>query len=77
MPAYSWGLGMANKDIRGGFCPGGAQRSRKKMEVVKHAPFDTTKLITHEFEGFDKIEDAFLLMDSKIPELIKPIVRIP
>ena len=77
MPAYSWGLGMANKDIRGGFCPGGAQRSRKMMEVVKHAPFDTTKLITHEFEGFDKIEDAFLLMDSKIPELIKPIVRIP
>ena len=76
MPAYSWGLGMANKDIRGGFCPGGAQRSRKMMEIIKYAPFDTTKLITHEFEGFDKIEDAFLLMDSKIPELIKPIVRI-
>ena len=76
MPAYSWGLGMANKDIRGGFCPGGAERSRKMMEIIKYAPFDTTKLITHEFEGFDKIEDAFLLMDSKIPELIKPIVRI-
>jgi len=76
MPAFSWGLGMANKDIRGGFCPGGAQRIKKMMDVIKYAPFDASKLITHTFNGFDKMEDAFLLMDSKIPELIKPAVYI-
>ena len=76
MPAYSWGLGMANKDIRGGFCPGGAQRIRRMMDIIRYAPLDTTKLITHKFNGFDKMEDAFLLMDSKTPDLIKPIVYI-
>ena len=76
MPAFSWGLGMANKDIRGGFCPGGAQRIRRMMDIIRYAPLDTTKLITHKFNGFDKIEDAFLLMDSKTPDLIKPIVYI-
>ena len=76
MPAYAWGLGMANKDIRGGFCPGGARRIQKMLELIAYGRIDTTKLITHKFHGFDKIEDAFLLMDSKTPDLIKPIVYI-
>ncbi len=74
MPAYFWGLGMANKDIRGGFCPGGALRMEKLLNIVKYARVDTTKLITHTFHGFDKIEEAFLLMDQKPADLIKPVV---
>ena len=76
MPAYAWGLGMANKDIRGGFCPGGALRMMKMLEVIKYGKVDPTKLITHKFYGFDKIEEAFDLMDKKSPDLIKPIVYI-
>lgn len=76
MPAYAWGLGMSNKDIRGGFCPGGALRMQKLMEMIKHGRLDPTKLITHKFHGFDKIEEAFDLMDKKAPDLIKPIVYI-
>lgn len=76
IPAYTWGLGMGNKDIRGGFCPGGAQRIRRMMDVIKYAPLDTTKMITHKFNGFDKMEEAFHLMDKKAPDLIKPIVYI-
>lgn len=74
MPAFSWGLGMANKDIRGGFCPGGALRIQKLLEVIRNGRLDTTKLITHKFHGFEKIEEAFHLMDKKAPDLIKPIV---
>lgn len=76
MPAYAWGLGMANKDIRGGFCPGGALRMMKLMEIIRYGQVDPTKLITHKFHGFDKIEEAFNLMDQKGPDLIKPIVYI-
>lgn len=76
MPAYSWGLGMANKTIRGGFCPGGALRIHKMLEMLEHDRVDTTKLITHTFRGFDKIEDAFKLMDQKPGDLIKPVVFI-
>ena len=34
------------------------------------------KLLNYKFEGFDKIEDAFKLMDSKPKDLIKPYVII-
>ena len=76
MPAYAWGLGMSNKDIRGGFCPGGAVRIEKLLELLKYKRVDTTKLITHRFEGFDQIEEAFHLMDQKPADLIKPVVFI-
>lgn len=76
MPAYVWGLGMANKDIRGGFCPGGALRMKKLMDIIRYQRVDPTKLITHKFHGFAQIEDAFLLMDQKAPDLIKPIVYL-
>ncbi|MDR3305929.1 MAG: zinc-binding dehydrogenase [Clostridiales Family XIII bacterium] len=74
MPAFVWGLGMSNKDIRCGFCPGGRVRVEKLMELVRCGRIDPTRLITHKFRGFDKIEDAFLLMDKKPQDLIKPIV---
>jgi threonine dehydrogenase-like Zn-dependent dehydrogenase len=75
-PSLAWGLGMANKDIRGGFCPGGALRIMRLLELIKYKRVDPTKLITHTFRGFEKIEDAFLLMDKKAPDLIKPVVYI-
>lgn len=75
-PAYSWGLGMANKTIRGGFCPGGALRIQKMLNMVAYHRVDTTKLITHRFNGFEHIEDAFTLMDQKPRDLIKPVVFI-
>jgi len=76
MPAYLWGLGMADKNIRGGFCPGGAVRIGRLLEMIRYGRVDPMKLITHEFRGFEKMEDAFLLMDRKEPDLIKPIVYI-
>lgn len=76
VPAMSWGLGMANKTIRGGFCPGGALRMQKMLAMVANHRVDTTKMITHHYDGFEKIEDAFTLMDKKAPDLIKPVVSI-
>jgi threonine dehydrogenase-like Zn-dependent dehydrogenase len=76
MPAYFWGLGMSNKDIRGGFCPGGALRIQKLLNMVQYNRVDTTKLITHRYYGFDKIEEAFHIMDKKPSDLIKPVVFI-
>lgn len=76
MPAYSWGLGMADKTIRGGFCPGGALRIKKMLEVIRNGRVDPAKMITHRYHGFDKIEDAFHIMDEKPRDLIKPVVYI-
>jgi threonine dehydrogenase-like Zn-dependent dehydrogenase len=73
-PAMTWGLGMADKTIRGGFCPGGAERLNALMRVIKYRNFDAERIISHRFHGFDAMEEAFHLMDKKAPDLIKPIV---
>ncbi len=72
----AWGLGMSNKDIRCGFCPGGALRVMKMLALIRHGRIDPAPLITHRFHGFDKIEEAFLLMKEKPGDLIKPVVFI-
>jgi threonine dehydrogenase-like Zn-dependent dehydrogenase len=76
IPTLAWGLGMSHKDIRCGFCPGGAERIRRMLELIRFGRIDPTKLITHKFHGFDKIPEAFELMDKKAPDLIKPVVYI-
>jgi threonine dehydrogenase-like Zn-dependent dehydrogenase len=67
---------MANVDIRGGFCPGGAVRIEKLLNVLRYSGLDAGKLITHRFDGFHAIEDAFTLMDKKPADLIKPVVFV-
>lgn len=74
LPALTWGLGMGNKDIRGGFCPGGSRRIEKMLELIRHGRVDPSRMITHTYQGFDKIEDAFFLMEKKPYDLIKAVV---
>jgi threonine dehydrogenase-like Zn-dependent dehydrogenase len=72
--ALDWGLGMADKEIRGSFCPGGGKRIQRLCEMIHYKRIDPTLMITHRFEGMDKLPEAFELMDKKAPDLIKPIV---
>lgn len=76
IPAVNWGLGMADITIRGGFCPGGAYRMKKMLNLIKNGRVAPEKLLNYKFEGFDKIKDAFILMDEKPKDLIKPAVYI-
>lgn len=76
IPTLAWGLGMSHKDIRCGFCPGGAERIRRMLEVIKYGRIDPAKLVTHRFYGLDSIPEAFKLMDKKAPDLIKPVVYL-
>ncbi|MDR2453079.1 MAG: zinc-binding dehydrogenase [Bifidobacteriaceae bacterium] len=71
-----WGLGMADKDIRGSFCPGGGKRVQRLINMIEYKRIDPTKIISHRFHGMDAIEEAFHLMDSKAPNLIKPVVYL-
>lgn len=76
IPLYLWGLGMSDVTIRGGFCPGGASRIEKMLNLIATGRVHPEKLLNYQFEGFDKIEDAFKLMDEKPRDLIKPVVHI-
>ena len=69
-------FGMGNKTIRGGECPGGRARMEKLLALLRYGRVDPTPLITHRFQGFDRLEDAFRLMAEKPPELVKTIVSL-
>lgn len=74
VPRVEWGCGMGHKTIAGGLMPGGRLRMEKLVKLLETGRLDTSKLITHRFEGFDKIEEALMLMKDKPKDLIKPVV---
>lgn len=76
IPRVEWGVGMGHKAISGGLMPGGRLRMEKLSKLVTCGKLDLSKLITHRFEGFDKAEEALMLMKNKPRDLIKPVVRI-
>ena len=65
---------MGHKTINGGLCPGGRRRAERLTSMVMADRVDTSRLITHTFHGFEKIEEALQLMKDKPADLIKPIV---
>lgn len=67
---------MGHKQINGDLMPGGRLRMEKLAKLVTYGKLNLCKLITLRFEGFDKIEDALMLMKDKLKDLIKPVVRI-
>ena len=76
IPRAAWGVGMGHKAINGGLMPGGRRRMEKLASLVTTGRLDPGKMITHKFNGFDKIEEALLLMKNKPADLIKPVVII-
>lgn len=76
IPRVEWGCGMGHKTIAGGLMPGGRLRMEKLASLMEIGRLDTSKLITHVFHGFEKIEEALMLMKEKPADLIKPVVLI-
>ncbi len=76
IPRIEWGCGMSHKTIRCGLMPGGRVRMEKLAELVRLGRLDLSLLLTHRFNGFEKIEEALMLMREKPRDLIKPVVVI-
>lgn len=76
IPRAEWGCGMGHKVIAGGLMPGGRLRMEKLCTLLQTGRLDTSKLLTHKFNGFDHMEEALLLMKDKPRDLIKPVVMI-
>jgi threonine dehydrogenase-like Zn-dependent dehydrogenase len=76
IPRVEWGVGMGHKTIHGGLMPAGRWRIERLAAMVVNGRVDPSLMITHRMEGFDKIEDALMLMKDKPADLIKPVVSI-
>ncbi len=73
IPREDWGVGMAEKDIATGLCPGGRLRLQRLLRLLDRDRVDPTHMTTHEFT-FEEIDEAFELMESKEDNIIKPLI---
>jgi isopropanol dehydrogenase (NADP+) len=73
LPRLEWGVGMSDKTIRTGLCPGGAERMKRLMRLLEAGRVDPTPLTTHRF-AFDQIKRAFRMMETKEDGIIKPLI---
>lgn len=73
IPRLDWGVGMGDKTIRTGLCPGGKVRMRRLLRLLERGRVDPTPMTTHTF-GFERIEEAFRMMDEKRDDIIKPLI---
>ena len=76
IPRADWGVGMGHKLINGGLMPGGRLRMEKLAALMTSGRLDVKPLITHVFDGWDKLPQALQLMKDKPQDLIKPVVRL-
>lgn len=73
IPRLEWGVGMGDKTIRTGLCPGGSERMKRLIRLLETGRVDPTPLTTHKFK-FDEVDQALHLMETKEDGIIKPLI---
>jgi alcohol dehydrogenase len=70
VPLEGYVYGIGDKQILSTLCPGGKERMRKLMELVRHGRLDLAPLITHRF-SLDNIADAYELFAAQEDGVVK------
>ncbi len=70
VPLESFVYGIGDKKIVTTLCPGGKERMRKLMELVRHGRLNLDPLITHHFK-LDQIEEAYELFGNQRDGVVK------
>jgi threonine dehydrogenase-like Zn-dependent dehydrogenase len=70
IPRVEWGVGMADKTITTGLCPGGRLRMERLLRMLATKRIDPTHMTTHAFP-FDDMERAFEVSDKKLEDVVK------
>jgi threonine dehydrogenase-like Zn-dependent dehydrogenase len=73
IPRLDWGVGMAEKSIRTGLCPGGRLRMERMLLLLQNKRVDPTSMTTHTYP-FARLDEAFNVMDQKLDGVIKPLI---
>jgi len=74
IPVEPFVYGIGDKQIRTTLCPGGKERMRKLMELVRHGRIDLGRLVTHSFP-LDRIEEAYELFGNQRDGVVKVAIR--
>jgi alcohol dehydrogenase len=70
LPYEAFAAGLGDHRIVTSLCPGGKERMRRLMEMVRWGRIDLTPLITHRF-GLDQIREAYDLFGSRRDGVLK------
>jgi isopropanol dehydrogenase (NADP+) len=73
IPRIEWGVGMADKTIATGLCPGGRLRMERLLRVLETKRVDPTPMTSHTF-GFEQMERAFEVADKKLDDVVKVLI---
>jgi threonine dehydrogenase-like Zn-dependent dehydrogenase len=74
IPYEALAAGIGDHKIVTTLCPGGKERMRRLMEVVRHHRVDLTPLLTHTFK-LHQIGEAYALFGQRLDGVLKVAVR--
>jgi alcohol dehydrogenase len=74
MPYDAFAAGLGDHRIVTTLCPGGKERMRRLMEIVRHGRVDLSPLLTHTFP-LARIEEAYALFGDRREGVIKVGIR--
>ncbi len=74
IPYEAFAAGIGDHKIVTTLCPGGKERMRRLMEVVRHGRIDLTPLLTHTFR-LDQIGDAYKLFGERLDGVMKVAIK--
>ena len=74
MPYTSFAAGLGDHRIVTTLCPGGKERMRRLMELVRARRIDLTPMLTHSF-SLDDIAEAYALFGDRREGVIKVAIR--
>ena len=74
IPYEAFAAGIGDHRIVTTLCPGGKERMRRLMEMVRHRRVDLTPLLTHTF-ALDDIAQAYDLFGERLDGVMKVAIR--
>jgi alcohol dehydrogenase len=74
IPYEAFAAGIGDHKIVTTLCPGGKERMRRLMEVVRHGRVDLTPLLTHTF-ALDQIGEAYELFGNRRDGVMKVAIK--
>jgi alcohol dehydrogenase len=74
VPLEPFAAGLGDHKIVTTLCPGGKERMRRLMELVRHGRLDLRPLLTHTF-SLDRITEAYDLFGGRKEGVIKIAIR--
>lgn len=74
MPYDAFSAGIGDHRIVTTLCPGGKERMRRLMEIVRRGRVDLTPLLTHTFP-LDEIKEAYQLFGERRDGVLKVVIK--